>query len=228
MHQSNLGAEDTFEMDTTVRIPTVFQFHYKDYMGNMRFWCVPESFAFPQEINRWNGWRKWLCGTIVVDGSCTWKIKPFRYLKRRDFKLPALQLAFSGEWKLIFSKMMSAPGVEIPHRVDDITEDILRSNYAMATAYLRENFSYIFQQPEDTVSKYTIGTWSKKIKPSFVKKHGTVEDIARLPPETNYNHPKKRKDRSEATATHPRRKLNRVAVRTTKERSVEHDEASDA
>ncbi len=26
MHQSNLGAEDAIEVDTTVRIPTVFQF----------------------------------------------------------------------------------------------------------------------------------------------------------------------------------------------------------
>jgi len=69
MHQYNLGAQDAIELDTTVRIPTVFQFHYKDDKGNMRFWCVPESFAFPQEISRWNGWRKWLCGTLFVDGS---------------------------------------------------------------------------------------------------------------------------------------------------------------
>ena len=27
MHQSNLSADDTIEVDTTVRIPTVFQFH---------------------------------------------------------------------------------------------------------------------------------------------------------------------------------------------------------
>jgi hypothetical protein len=90
------------------------------------------------------------------------EIKPFHYLKRRDFKSAVLQVAFSGEWKLIFSKVMSAPGVEIPHRVEDVTEDVLRSSYAMATAYLKENFSYIFQQPDDIVSKHTIGTWSKK------------------------------------------------------------------
>jgi hypothetical protein len=79
-------------------------------------------------------------------------------------------VAFSGEWKPIFSKMMSAPDVdvEIPHYVEDITEDILTSSYATATVYLREYFSYIFQQPDDTVSKYSIGTWSKKIKRSFV------------------------------------------------------------
>jgi len=135
-------------------------------------------------------------------------------------------VAFSGEWKPIFSKMMSAPGVEIPHRVEDIFEDILRSNFAKATIYLREIFSYIFQQLDDTVSKYTIGTWPKKIRQSFVKKHGTVEDIAGLPLETNYNQPKKRKDRSEEMSTNPHRKLNKVAVRTSKERLVEHDEAS--
>lgn len=66
----------------------------------------------------------------------------------------------------------------------------------------------------------------EKNKRSFVKKHGTVEDIAQLPLETNYNQPKKRKDRSEAMSTNPRHKLNKVAVRTSKERLVEHDEAS--
>ncbi len=72
------------------------------------------------------------------------------------------------------------------------------------------------------------GHGQKKTKQSFLKKHGTVEDIKRLPLETNYNQPKKRKDRSEAMSTNPCRKLNKVAVRTTKERLVEHDEASDA
>ncbi len=97
MHQSNFGTEDSIEVDTAVRIPTVFQFHYKDDKSNICFWCVPESFAFPQEISRWNDWRKWLCGTLVVDGSCICKIKPFCYLKRRDFKSAVLQVAFSGK-----------------------------------------------------------------------------------------------------------------------------------
>jgi hypothetical protein len=85
-----------------------------------------------------DGWRKWLCRTIVVDGSCTWKIKPFRYLRRRDFKSPALQVAFYNKWKPIFSKLMPAPGVEALHRVEHITENILWSSYAMATSYIRE------------------------------------------------------------------------------------------
>jgi hypothetical protein len=93
-----------------------------------------------------------------VDGSCTWKIKPLRYLKMRDFKSLALQVAFSGKWKPVFSKMLSAPGVEKNYHEEDITEDILRSSYAMATVYLRENACYIFQQLVDSVSKCTIGT----------------------------------------------------------------------
>ena len=51
-------------------------------------------------------------------------------------------------------------------------------------------------------------------KKSFLKKHGTVEDIAQLPLETNYNQPKKCKDQSEAMSTNPRRKLKKEAVRT--------------
>jgi len=65
--------------------------------------------------------------------------------------------------------------------------------------------------------------WNK-----FVKKHGTVEYIARLPSNTNYNQPKKHKDQSEAIATNLRCKPSKVAVRMSKERSIEHDEASDA
>jgi len=68
----------------------------------------------------------------------------------------------------------------------------------------------------------------KKNTPSFVKKYGSVEDIAaRLPPETNNNQPKKPKDRSEAIATYPHHKPKKVAARTSKERSVDHNEASD-
>ncbi len=59
-------------------------------------------------------------------------------------------------------------------------------------------------------------------------KHGTIEDIAQLPPETNYNQPKKCKDQLEATATNPRCKLNKVAVRPTKGQLVEQDKVSDA
>ena len=40
-----------------------------------------------------------------------------------------------------------------------ITITITITSYATATIYLRENFSCIFQQPDDTVTKYTIGTW---------------------------------------------------------------------
>jgi hypothetical protein len=86
----------------------------------------------------------------------------------------------------------------------------------MATAYLKQNFSCIFQQLDDTVSKNTIGTSSRKTKQSYVIKHSTVEDISQLPSETNYNKPKKCKTQPEATATNPHRKLNKVAVRPTK------------
>jgi hypothetical protein len=37
MHQSNLGTVDLTEVNTTVHIPTVFQFHNNDDKGNMHF-----------------------------------------------------------------------------------------------------------------------------------------------------------------------------------------------
>ena len=37
------------------------------------------------------------------------------------------------------------------------------------------------------ISKYTIGTWSRKVTRSEIEHHGTPEDIARLPPAGRHN-----------------------------------------
>ena len=49
-----------------------------------KFWCVPESFAFPSEVTRLNGWRMWLKGKAVVVDNKTYMIKPFSHLKGSD------------------------------------------------------------------------------------------------------------------------------------------------
>ena len=216
---------------TNTCTPTANQFQYQDSKGVMRFWCLPKPFAFSHETKRWAGWRKWLTGATVVDADGSrWHTKPFRHLRSKDFHSPLMQRAFAGEWKPIFSVMMEAPDITIPSIVIDITEDILVSSYAIATVHLQENFSYIFQQTEDTLSKYTIGTWSKKVKRSEVLKRGTTRDKSRLPPATNFNKSKKKKecdDMLEDKARNPRRKLNKVGkqLKVTQETDEDIDKA---
>ena len=54
---------------------------------------------------------------------------------------------------------------------------------------------------------YTVGTWSKKIRRSYVAKHGTQSDIAQLAPSTSRNrHPETTNRR-----VGPRRHINKVA-----------------
>ena len=77
--------------------------------------------------------------------------------------------------------------MEIPTNQREITEEFLESSYELGTDYLRSCASYIFKVPPAIVADYTVGTWSKKVKRSFIKKFGTQEDIARLPPATARN-----------------------------------------
>jgi len=153
------------------------QFIYQD-----RAWCIPESFQFPEKINRLEGWRRWLHGAIHVDGAKKWWIKPYRTFRSADLHSEKLRNQFKNEWKPIFTKMMEAPGLEIPTELKDIDEAFVQSSFEIATEYLKSCFSYIFKASEKTINSYRLGTWSLKIKYNQVKKHGTAEDIARLPP----------------------------------------------
>lgn len=124
-----------------------------------------------------------------------WRVKPYRKLLGKDIYSERQRNIFKNEWKPIFSKMMEAPELRIPKNVDDITDDIVRESYEIATAYLKSSFEYIFlNKPEGATDSYTIGTWSFKIKVSEVQKHGTDNDKAKLPPCTpsNQRHKTKR------------------------------------
>lgn len=126
--------------------------------------------------------------------------------------------------------MMEAPDINIPSIVDDITEEILIGSYDAATAHLKEKFSYIFRQSDDTLSKYTIGTWSKKVKRSEVIKNGTALDISRLPAPTKFNKSKKKKECDEMVeekTRNPRCKLNKVGRQLRVTRETDDDLADD-
>jgi hypothetical protein len=91
-------------------------------------------------------------------------------------------------------------------------------------------FSYIFRQSDDTLSKYTIGTWSKKVKRSEVIKHGTALDISRLPAATKFNKSKKKKECDEMVeekTRNPRHKLNKVGRQLQVTRETDDDLGDD-
>ena len=62
-------------------------------------------------------------------------------------------------------------------------EDFVQSSFCVATNYLKSTLSYIWVQVKDEgqISKYTIGTWSRKVAHSEILKNGTAEDKAKLP-----------------------------------------------
>ena len=190
-----------------IRIPEPTQFSYTDSKGNTVATCIPHTFEFPSHTNRYNGWRKWLCGQTFVHEGNTWQLPPFRQLKGKHFSEKSSRI-FNSEWKPIFSKMMEASGNEtIP---EEVTEQFITDSFERGTGLLRENFSYIFlKAPEDKLAAYAIGNWSKKIKNSEVRKHGTEQDIQKLK-DTPYNKKRTRKPR-EMPAPRKRRLENKLS-----------------
>ncbi|KAL7553258.1 hypothetical protein ACHAWF_016513 [Thalassiosira exigua] len=162
-----------------VRTPRPHEFTY-----NGSYWCIPESFSFPIGVTRLTGWRMWLTGSVHTVGRHRWKVKPYRKFRSKDLHSERLKYLLKNEWTPIFSKMMETPGLIIPDD-DDVDEAFVLSSFELATEYLRRNFSYIFKSATaEKVDKYTLGTWSHKIIPSQVRKHGTAADVAKLPPPT--------------------------------------------
>ncbi|KAL7538044.1 hypothetical protein ACHAXR_008244 [Thalassiosira sp. AJA248-18] len=205
-------SEDLPILETTVRNAGPFEFSYKGTN-----WCVPQSFMFPSGITRLHGWRKWLQGSVHIDGVKQWRIKPYRKLTGRDLHSKELKDDLKLNWRPIFTKMMEAPGLSIPTKQSHIDEAFVQSSYAMATEYLKSRFSYIFEAEDGLVNSYTIGTWSYKIKPSEVVKHGTQADIDKLPAPTakNQQHKTKRK-----VTPGKRRRVRKVAKAGTGKRDT--------
>ena len=193
-----LRRDQSEQVDPTIRIPGQTQFSYTDN-GITRGTCIPPTFEFPSEISRFEGWRKWLCGQTFVYEGVKWQLPPFRHLKGTAFA-PDNRTILNSEWKPIFKKMMEAPGLQIPEQV---TDDFIHVSFELATRFLKEQYSYIFKQPPDTLSAYKLGTWSKKIKRSEVEKYGTEEDKQKLPPPTACN---KKRTRKESSVPRQRRK----------------------
>ena len=72
---------------------------------------------------------------------------------------------------------METPRLVVP---DVIDESFVQSSFVAATEYLNSTVSYIWKNAKDDgqMSKYSIGTWSRKIARSEILKNGTAEDKA--------------------------------------------------
>ena len=145
-----------------------------------------------------------------MDGTQQWLIKPYRRFVGTDFPYQSQKDNFRMEWKPIFSKMMEAPGLKIPVKLELIDESFVQESYKLATEFLKSAYSYIFDAPASCTSSYTIGTWSYKIKRSVVRQQGNQADIDQLPGFTPRN-----KRRYNKTHVHrkPRRKIRLVQRR---------------
>jgi hypothetical protein len=200
-----LGGGQSAEVGSTLCKPRPDQFHYTDG-GRSRATCIPDDFAFPLGTKRYDGWRKWLCGQVYEHEGVRWQLPPFRHIRGVDLNKVNRQV-FHSDWKPIFSKMMEAPGVlPVP---DIVTEEYIRSSFDNATQFLKDNYSYIFTKSDDMVSLYTIGTWSKKIKPSEVLKYGSEEDKQKLQP-TAVNKKRTRKEGTSESVTRRKKRRNQV------------------
>ena len=88
--------------------------------------------------------------------------------------------------------MEQYPGFEVPVLVDDA---FVKSSFLAATEYLKSRVGYVWRRAKDErmLSSYAIGTWSKYVQRSEIKKHGTRQDKLNLPQATARNQADKRK-----------------------------------
>lgn len=197
-------------VDPVVKIAGPWSFQYKGTV-----WCVLESFQFAVGPNLKNGWRMWLTGCTVVHEGQQWKLKPFREMEGAQLPTAKLKTALKTQWRPIFRMMEKAPGIGLPEKTKGMDEREVQRTYDVALLFLRDRFSYIFQQATDgQVSDYAIGTWSNKVKRCNVEKYGTAEDIRKLPPETGRN----KKHAKPRTFVSPRTHVRKVARKADRKR----------
>lgn len=110
--------------------------------------------------------------------------------------------------------------VTVPESMSSIDNEFVSKSYQDATDYLKANCSFLYiQNSEEHMATWKVSTWFRKTRPSEVRKNGTEEDKAKLPPAGKLNNPHSRKRSFEVPS---RRKANKVAKRGTKK----YDEAT--
>ena len=166
---------------------TVVSADHSTFVYGGKFWCVPESFSFPESSTLWMAWCKWWLGSIALVDGKQYKIKPYRRLSDKDLPTKTAKMTLKAKWRPVLSKMMQTPGLSTcPRFVPDDT--MLKQSYDAAILHLRSRFSFLFVEKYDDANvRWAIGTWPKVTQPAHVMKHGTAEDKALLPVLTKRN-----------------------------------------
>ena len=166
-----------------------------------KMWDVPQNFGFPKTGTFLKvAWKLWLVGMPNFkkpDGTPA-PIMPFKCMNP-NFLPKEMKSVYRMGWSPILTKMMSTPNIPLSSDTE-LTNDTINNAFDVAFAYLRTQYSYIFENPKfKNHSDWLISTWSKNTKYSMVMTHGTDEDKANLPAETRMN--RKRKGRSSSENT---------------------------
>ena len=65
--------------------------------------------------------------------------------------------------------MECAPDLNIPDDPKEITSAIIEKTYEIATAFLKENVSYIWNKERNHLKHWTICTWSRQVSNGYIK-----------------------------------------------------------
>jgi len=163
-----------------------------------RIYHVPEFFKFPDQCVLRDAFNLWLNGFPTfasADGTIT-PIMPFRLMQPRCLPNGRIKDKFSQEYLPIMRKLMSTPN--LPFDINSTTiipHELVQAAFTLALDYLKTQVSYIFSDPKFKGNhNWSVGTWSKRVCFSEIRKYGTDEGKAKLPEETAQS--KKRKRRS--------------------------------
>ena len=182
-------------------------------------WDVPEGFTLPANMKRRAAWNLWLYGDpgrmSAVNGEMkNTPIKPFRLLK--PSKLPKeVASSYRSSWRPILNLMTSAPGMNIPSNISELTADTCNQLYDVGTNHIRSVASYIFESGEPN---WSLSTWSLRVRRASINKRGNDEDRRHLLPPTRHNRPH--------TGPRKRRRRNTRPGLASRSRN-EQDEASE-
>ena len=235
-HKQNVVFHDPVQGE----IPTFcsgkyFAFCYgEDGETDRRFWQVPNGFSFPK-VNLRTGWTFWIKGMPEyadkeADGAFTaHPISPFRHFKAK--MLPKkVKNAFLVNWKPVFTIMDGVLKEENEEDIIKWSPSEVEESLVAGLELLKGRASYAFEKPRH--ERWGVGTWSKYVQPSEIRKHGSEADKqALLPPPSGLSQrnrqarvSKGRKREKKTVNCYPRRLL---AQTTNAESSVFCDSPGD-
>ena len=149
--------------------------NYRLYSFGGKMWHVPKNFIFPNDANISSGWRLWMVGQPAYqykDKSAP--VRPFRYLNSK-FLPKDVRRTYKLHWLPIFELMCQAPRMNFELPVDE--------SFEIGYEYLQQQVTYIFDNPKLNADSWKVSTWSMKVQPSSIMKHGSESDKQRLSPE---------------------------------------------